>query len=166
MCGIAGSFHPEVIDTQTRAHVERLRHRGPDSLHQFQRDDRIYMGTQRLAIVSRPEDQQPLEDTRGGWIVSLNGEIYNYKRLQREARANGFPPLDPSDTACVAALLCYLPVHDVLERLRGMFALAIFHQPSQTLYLARDRMGVKPLYWRYQNGQLDWSSELVAFHVI
>jgi asparagine synthase (glutamine-hydrolysing) len=92
----------------------------------------------------------------------MNGEIYNHLTLAREATANDFPPLNPSDTATFAALLCFLSLEQVLNRIRGMFALALFHTPTQTLYLIRDRMGVKPLYWNLRDGQLSWGSELSA----
>ena len=161
MCGIAGRFHPGIQDAPFPIYPHRIAHRGPDE-HHFIKKPFLEMSTHRLAIVSQQDGRQPIEDPRSCWIVSMNGEIYNHETLAREAKANGFPPQNPSDTATLAALLCFLPLEQVLKRLRGMFAFALYHKPSQKLFLIRDRMGVKPLYWNIRSGQLSWGSELSA----
>jgi asparagine synthase (glutamine-hydrolysing) len=159
MCGIAGHFYPNLPHAPHHCQPQKIAHRGPDERHTITLPF-LHMTTHRLSIVSQSDGTQPLADPRSSWIVSMNGEIYNYKTLAREAQANGFPPQNPSDTATLAALLCFLPLDQVLNRMRGMFALALFHTPSQTLYIVRDRMGVKPLYWNLRDGQFSWSSEL------
>ena len=104
---------------------------------------------------------QPVADETGRWWVSLNGEIYNHASLRREAAGNSYPPPNDSDTAVIAALLSFLPIERVIERLRGMFALAIYDSQTHQIWLYRDRMGVKPLYWMQDNeGNLFWASEL------
>lgn len=159
MCGLVGRFHPKLPVAPHPIHPQKIAHRGPDETHTLEFPF-LTMITHRLSIVSRDDGRQPIDDPRSEWVVSMNGEIYNHKVLAREANANGYPPQNPSDTATLAALLCFLSLDQVLKRMRGMFALALFHTPSQTLYLIRDRMGVKPLYWNLRDGQLSWSSEL------
>ena len=159
MCGIIGRFHPKTPNPPHPIHPQKIAHRGPDETHILEYPS-LTMITHRLSIVSRDDGRQPIDDPRSDWVVSMNGEIYNYKVLSREATANGYPPQNPSDTATIASLLCFLSLDQVLKRMRGMFALALFHKPSQTLYLIRDRMGVKPLYWNLRDGQISWSSEL------
>lgn len=161
MCGIVGRFHPGIPIAPHPIHPQKIAHRGPDETHSLELPQ-LTMIAHRLSIVSRDDGRQPIDDPRSEWIVSMNGEIYNYKVLAREATANGYPPQNPSDTATLASLLCFLSLDQVLKRLRGMFALALFNKTSQTLYLIRDRMGVKPLYWNLRDGQISWSSELAG----
>ena len=177
MCGITGFWSPSnphflsvpnsVSSDQLTKMVMQLKHRGPDQQEQilfqnqpFQKQyGSVGMGTARLAIVGL-DGGQPISSPDQQWWVSMNGEIYNHPTLRRECIANGVTPLDNSDTAVVAALLQWLPLEHVIDRLRGMFALAIYHKNAHNLWLFRDRMGQKPLYWmQYQHGIL-WSSEL------
>ena len=118
MCGIAGRF--ALSDTFSHLiHSQNLAHRGPDESHQIAinaPDYQLEMSVHRLSIVSRDNGQQPIADPRSDWIVSMNGEIYNHPTLSREAAANDFPPQNPSDTATVAALLCYLDLNQLRSK--------------------------------------------------
>ena len=161
MCGIVGAFHPQNQPSlNIQGMVSRIAHRGPDA-QKIIRLEYASIGVNRLAITSPENGSQPVYCPTGRWLVSLNGEIYNYQTLSREATANGFPPTTDSDSAVIAALLCFLPLQQVLLRLRGMFALALVDTKQQELWLIRDRMGVKPLYWAHSNDKtLYWSSEI------
>ena len=170
MCGITGFYAPRGSQLGTIAldtMVQSLTHRGPDSSQQkiFHQNKHPIagLGTARLSIIGLENGAQPVSDASGRWWVSLNGEIYNHASLRREAIGNGALPQNDSDTAVIAALLSFLPINRVVERLRGMFGLAIYDSLAHQIWLYRDRMGVKPLYWmRDSQGNLFWSSELRA----
>ena len=165
MCGIVGAHHPVLppnIDVSSM--LSTLQHRGPDdevSLSLTHNGHTYCMlGATRLSIIDPIDGMQPICDPTNRFWVAMNGEVYNHRTLRRECVSNGFTPLNGSDTAVVAALCCFLPVEKVLERLRGMFSISITDTHTGDLYLIRDRMGVKPLYWATDsNGVLYWSSE-------
>ena len=165
MCGIAGVF-----DLQARRAVERLRlrrmtdrliHRGPDG-GDAHVEPGVALGHRRLAIIDLAGGRQPLANEDGRVVLVCNGEIYNHHELRAQLRARGHRFRTGSD--------CEVIVHgweewgeDVLSRLAGMFALALWDARSGTLLLARDRMGEKPLYWtRTRDGLLLFASELPA----
>ena len=166
MCGIVGAHHPKLpARVQIEEGLRQLKHRGPDDevsvslTHKGQ----VYclMGASRLSIIDPMAGMQPISDPSGRFWVAMNGEVYNYQSLKRECLSNGHAPLNGSDTAVVAALCAFLPISKVLERLRGMFAIAITDTQTGVLYLVRDRMGVKPLYWAEDpKGVLFWASEV------
>ena len=171
MCGIVGWFNPrEKSDEISEAlHgsnlVQQLIHRGPTS----QAFEEMYdsstpfamLGTARLAIVGVDDGEQPVQSPCGRWWVSMNGEIYNHPTLRRECLGNEIEPRNQSDTAVVAALLSFLPLEKMIERLRGMFALAIVDTQTQSIHIFRDRSGQKPLYWtKLPDDTLVWSSEI------
>lgn len=172
MCGIVGWWNPNGVATELRpflygaALVNQLAHRGPSSqAHKILTNEEdtqtCMLGTARLAIVGKHHGSQPVQSPCGRWWVSMNGEIYNHPTLRRECKGNGVEPGNDSDTAVVAALLSFLPLSCVLERLRGMFALAIFDTHLQEVHLLRDRAGQKPLYWmELPDKTLMWSSEV------
>ena len=168
MCGITGFYSPKGRQNIALAEmVQSLAHRGPDAQESkvFHQGERPVAGlaTARLSIVGLDNGGQPVSDPTGRWWVSLNGEIYNHQTLRREAIGNDVHPENDSDTAVIAALLSFLPIERVLDRLRGMFGLAIYDKETHRIWLYRDRMGVKPLYWiRDTDGTLFWSSELRA----
>lgn len=171
MCGIVGWFNPSkrsnkfipVLDGAGL--VQQLVHRGPSSQDskEFSTNDRTFamLGTARLAIVGVDDGAQPVQSPCGRWWVSMNGEIYNHPTLRRECLGNAVVPHNQSDTAVVAALLTFLPLEKVIERLRGMFALAIVDTHTESVHLFRDRLGQKPLYWTtLPDNTLVWSSEV------
>ena len=165
MCGIAGIF-----DTRGRRAVsERLlqrmgevqHHRGPDGSGRHI-EPGLGLGHQRLAIIDLTSGQQPLANEDGSVIVVFNGEIYNFRSLCRELTLLGHRFRTVSDTEVI--------VHaweqwgeECVQRFRGMFAFALWDRNRETLFLARDRLGIKPLYYAWlPDRQLIFSSELKA----
>src|ERR687884_335858 len=151
MCGIAGalSFGDFRI---TAEYVTRMRetlvHRGPDGAGTWVDDDgRVGLGARRLAILDLSEAaEQPLANEDGTIRIAYNGEIYNHAEVRRELeRAHAFRT-DHSDTETIVHAFEEWGI-DSLHRLRGMFALALWDGRKRELWLARDRIGIKPLYW-------------------
>ena len=163
MCGIAGVLRPpgQVVD---QAALERmggaLRHRGPDNAGSF--SDRNYgIAHTRLSILDlSPAGNQPFVD--GRYSLVYNGEIYNYPDLRQELLDRGVELTGTSDTEVLFRLLILDGVDRTLPRLRGMFAFSFHDAEEQTVYLCRDRFGVKPLVYRYRDGELLWASEVKA----
>lgn len=161
MCGIAGSFgRPLVPDAEM---ARALHHRGPDSNGSW-RDPTVSLLHWRLAIIDlSPAGSQPMVSSNGRYVISYNGEIYNFGELRVEIEqhwlrgaaqegADGRPPgrawRGRSDTEVIVEGVATFGVA-FLSRLNGMFAIAIYDRQTRTLYLARDRAGIKPLYvWR------------------
>ncbi|WP_077034665.1 XrtA/PEP-CTERM system amidotransferase [Pelomonas sp. KK5] len=163
MCGITGIFDTRGKSDLDRSVLQRMndsqQHRGPDegSLHL---EPGLGFGHRRLSIIDIATGQQPLFNEDGSVAIVFNGEIYNYQELMTELQALGYRFHTKSDTECI--------VHaweawgeDCVQRLRGMFAFAIWDRNRQTLFMSRDRMGVKPMYYALlDNGHLLFGSEL------
>lgn len=168
MCGISGAWRFEGLPGHIPHDAMRdaLRHRGPDQQASHvittpQGSPRAVLSATRLSIVDVDGGQQPVSSPDGAHWVAFNGEIYNHDTLRRRQDARGLTPRNRSDTALLAALLSVLPVENVLDSLQGMFAFATINTKTGQLVLARDRMGVKPLYTtQLPDGTLLWSSEL------
>lgn len=164
MCGIAGSLyrdrrHP-VDEQQLRAMSSSLRHRGPDE-HGLWLGDGVGLAHRRLSIIDLADGQQPLANEDGRVRVVFNGEIYNYRQLRSELESKGHQFRSRSDTEVLVHL--YEELGDQLvERLRGMFAFAIWDAQQERLLLARDRVGQKPLYYFQDAERLLFASELKA----
>jgi asparagine synthase (glutamine-hydrolysing) len=166
MCGIAGrvnQFAP-VDRGQIFEMTERLSHRGPDD-HGYHLRSRIGLGHRRLSIIDRAGGRQPLANERETvWIV-YNGEVYNHLDLRRELAGRGHRFRTQSDTeAIVHAYEEWGP--DLCRRLRGMFAFALWDEKERSLLLARDRLGIKPLYYALLGSDLIFASELKALLVV
>lgn len=169
MCGIAGLYRLGGVADPKRAQamVRSLAHRGPDdeAMERWGQPPWVVLGARRLALVDPAGGQQPGRDATGRIRVFLNGEIYNHSALRAELRSNDVPIRTASDTEVVAHLVALQGIPSALSRLQGMFSLAILDVEAQQLTLVRDRMGVKPLYWRtLADGTLAWASELRALH--
>jgi len=162
MCGIVGAWSAEGLsDEALRTALNCIQHRGPDDSGEF-RDGPVALGMRRLAIIDLAGGRQPLGNEDGTVMVVFNGEIYNYRELAEELRRKGHVFKTDSDTEVLAHL--YEEEGPMLcERLRGMFAFALWDARCQTLLLARDRFGKKPLYYaRTPAGGLVFASELKA----
>ena len=163
MCGIAGFLAPpgERADGALVARmVATLRHRGPDAVGVFT-EGRLGLGVARLRILDLTGGDQPLPTADGALHVALNGEIYNFAALRARLHAMGHRFRTTSDTEVVAHL--WREQGDAaVEELDGMFGLAVWDSRRETLSLARDRMGEKPLYWARADGWLVFASELRA----
>src|SRR5918995_3130246 len=164
MCGITGIVAADQLDAEARLLVPRMRdviaHRGPDDAGLFV-DDRAALGHRRLSIVDLAAGHQPLaNENETIWIV-FNGEIYNHADVRPGLESAGHRYRTRSDTETI--IHAYEEWGDAcVERFRGMFAFAIWDSRRQRLLLARDRMGIKPLYWTVVNGRLLFGSEIKA----
>ena len=164
MCGIAGIVASDALHADERARVVLMRdivaHRGPDDAGLFC-DEQAAIGHRRLSIVDLAAGHQPLaNEDESIWIV-FNGEIYNHASIRPSLEATGHRYRTRSDTETIVH--AYEEWGDsCVERLRGMFAFAIWDTPRRRLLLARDRLGVKPLYWTVTGGRLLFGSEIKA----
>ncbi len=163
MCGIAGIFHLETPKPVDPARVERMCeamvHRGPDG-HGVWTAPGVGLGHRRLSIIDLEGSPQPMASADGRAILVFNGEIYNFRELREELRAAGSEFRTDGDSEVIlAAWQRWGP--DCLPRLHGMFAFAIYDTEARTLFLARDRLGVKPLFLaEIGDGSLIFASEL------
>jgi asparagine synthase (glutamine-hydrolysing) len=163
MCGIAGCYQQadgqKLVDVMT----DRIAHRGPDATGIWAHDDdrvSVQLGHRRLSIIDlTAAADQPL--SKDGLVLSYNGELYNYRTLRAELAARGVSFRTESDTEVVLeAWRCWGP--DALKRFRGMFAFALLDVRTGGLVLARDPLGIKPLYYLRRGGGLVFASELKA----
>jgi asparagine synthase (glutamine-hydrolysing) len=163
MCGIVGyAGRPGAITSNLLAEMrDTMAHRGPDASGIWSASDgSVVLGHRRLAILDlSPAGAQPMENSRGTSIVVFNGEIYNHEELRHELAAGGARFNGRSDTEVLLAAYDAWGERCV-ERLRGMFAFAIYDQARRMLFLARDRAGEKPLYWAQHRNGLFFASEL------
>ena len=162
MCGIVGQFADKLNDKeQFIGRRDKLHHRGPDSSGVFiSEDKKLKLGHKRLSILDLSDKaNQPM--TRDGCQIVYNGEVYNFQTLKKDLELKGYSFESSSDTEVI--LNAYLEYGaDVFVKLDGMFALAIYDSRSQQLLLARDRMGVKPLYYHWDNNSFYFASEIQA----
>ena len=159
MCGIAGILHfnsLEDANTRVLSMTNALQHRGPDASGFFH-DRSISFGHRRLSIIDLSDaSNQPFHDHTGRYILVFNGEIYNYSELKREL--SNYPFVTSSDTEVLMAAFCTWGIN-CLNKLDGMFAFSVWDKVEETLWLVRDRMGVKPLYFFQDANFFLFSSE-------
>lgn len=167
MCGIAGLFSQPLIE---RPALERIvvemtasiRRRGPDDSGVWlSQCGRVAFGHRRLSIVDlSPLGRQPKASADGRYTITFNGEIYNYQGLRQELLQRGHRFSGSSDTEVLLAAIMEWGFHDAIVRCTGMFALAVWDAQRETLLLARDRLGEKPLYLRHDSRGLLFGSSL------
>ena len=163
MCGIAGIVHtdgraadPAALDRMGNA----LRHRGPDGRGAWIQGS-IGLAHRHLAIIDVHGTQQPLVASESACVLTFDGEIYNSKELRQTLEADGASFVEHS--AAEVVLRAYERWgHDALERLDGMFAFALWNPRARQLFAARDRIGIKPFYYRWLDGTLAFASEMKA----
>ena len=162
MCGIAG-FSGDFDSTLLERMNAAMAHRGPDDagVH-FDPAARLGLAHRRLSIIDlSPRGHQPMWDATGRVAITFNGEIYNYRELRRELVEDGYPFQSHSDTEVLLNL--YLRDGDkMMSRLNGIFAFAIWDTRSRELLVARDHLGVKPLYWAETPRGVLFASEIKA----
>jgi len=164
MCGIAGIVKLDPRETVDEARLERmrdiLRHRGPDG-EGLWIEGPVGLGHRRLSIVDVPGGHQPMANEDDSIWITYNGEVYNHASLRPGLEASGHRYRNRSDTETILHL--YEEEGDrCVERLQGMFAFALWDQPQQRLLLARDRLGIKPLYYAFTDQELLFASEIKA----
>jgi asparagine synthase (glutamine-hydrolysing) len=166
MCGICGivDFDGQTgtdIVAATKNMTVRLAHRGPDDKGLWH-DSGIVLGHRRLAVIDLAGSIQPMQDRTGRYVIVFNGEIYNYIELRQELNELGIRFRSSGDTEVLLnAYILFGPA--CLDRINGMFAFAVWDRREKVLFAARDRLGVKPLYYaRGQGNLLLFASELQA----
>ena len=165
MCGIVGAIAPlsrPPTAAVIKAMTDMVAHRGPDGEGLFV-EGVAGLGHRRLAVIDlSAAASQPMHTADGRYVITYNGEIYNFRELRRELEAQGHRFRTQSDTEVVLTGFAIWG-ESVVERLNGMFAFAIWDRTDRQLFLARDRYGVKPLYYAVCNGSFLFASEVKAF---
>lgn len=162
MCGIFGftNFKKDDLETARKA-LHTMEHRGPDQWNDYFDED-IYIGHQRLSILDLSENgKQPMLSPDRKVIITVNGEIYNFLELKKELEYK-YKFNSTSDSEVLLYGYIEWGIDKLLEKIDGMYAFSIYDKQKDTLYLARDRVGIKPLYYSNLNGQISWASELKA----
>lgn len=163
MCGIAGKYNfktgEPVSDKLIHSMCEKLKHRGPDDQGVFT-DGPVGLGHTRLSIIDlSSQGHQPMKSKDGRYWITYNGEVYNFLSLKKELISDGYRFKSQCDTE-VILYLYHKYGKNCLKYLRGMFSFAIWDSKDETLFLARDRIGKKPLYYYYDEKRLLFSSEI------
>ena len=165
MCGIVGivDSRRNVIQPELKLMTDAIKHRGPDDEGHFINDEAIVgLGHRRLSFLDLSEHgRQPLSNEDGTLWITFNGEIYNYLDLKRELVALGHQFSSNTDSEVLVHAYEQWG-YDMLSRLVGMWAFAIWDEKAKTLFAARDRFGIKPFYYGQQNGRLVFASEIKA----
>src|SRR5277367_707810 len=164
MCGICGKFvfganemvSPELV----RAMADTIHHRGPDD-EGYYVSGSVGLGFRRLSIIDLQSGHQPLSNEDGTICIVFNGEIYNYQELRAFLLSKGHVFKTQTDTEVIVHLYEELGPQ-CLQMLRGMFAFAIWDANAKSLFLARDRVGIKPLYYCVTDKSLSFASEIKA----
>ena len=160
MCGIAGWLGPDLDVAEARTIITRLAHRGPDDGGEWQ-EGPVWFGQRRLAIVDlSPAGHQPMISSSGRYVLTYNGEVYNYQEIMMQLKSAGHSFRGHSDTEVMLAAFEAWGVEPALQQFNGMFAFAVWDRKEHCLLLARDRMGEKPLYYAEKGGNIAFSSEL------
>lgn len=171
MCGITGFVDGlsceknDVLINLVRRMADTLKHRGPDDKGEWVDEwQGIALGHRRLSIIDLSQQgHQPMVSHCGRYVIVLNGEVYNFKILRKELESSGIMFRGHSDTEVILeAISCY-GIKKALDNFNGMFAFGLWDRQEKTLYLCRDRLGEKPLYYGFINNSFVFASELKAF---
>ncbi|MEW6281364.1 MAG: asparagine synthetase B, partial [Candidatus Eremiobacterota bacterium] len=161
MCGIAGWYLPRPYPGPVlRRMADRIRHRGPDE-EGYHVEGPVALAIRRLSVIDLCTGRQPYRSEDGSVTAVFNGEIYNFQELRRDLEARGHRFATRTDGEVLVHLYEELG-QDFVEPLNGMFAVALWDAPRGSLVLARDRLGIKPLYVAPRPGGLAFASELKA----
>lgn len=165
MCGIAGFFdRPKDWKTDIEKMNRRMRHRGPDASGSWcSEDKRVVLGHVRLSVVELSEaGSQPMHSADDRYVMVYNGEIYNHKelreRLIKDGKCKAFR--GHSDTEVLLEMVCAYGFEEALKSATGMFAAAVYDKKERCLYLGRDRIGEKPLYYGFVDGHFIFASDI------
>ncbi len=170
MCGIAGLWRfggagEAELRADARAMTDAIAYRGPDGDgHWVEAVSGVALGHRRLAIIDlTPTGLQPMTSADGRIVITYNGELYNTAEIASEL---AMPFRGTSDTEVLVEAIRRWGIDGALTRANGLFAFAAFDRATRTLHLARDRMGIKPLYFTRQNGAFAFASELKALRAL
>ncbi len=171
MCGITGFMHFSTDQQITDADQLLLAqmnqaqfHRGPDEGGEYL-DENVALGHRRLSIIDLSQGQQPMASDDGNYVLIYNGEVYNYKETRLELEQLGHVFHSHSDTEVI--LHAYMQWGKTcLEKLQGMFTFALWHKATQSLFIARDRLGIKPLFYSIIGETLYFASELKSLTLL
>lgn len=166
MCGFAGykAFHGKDFDPMViYALANVLEHRGPDGMQKWiSPDHQTVLVSRRLSIIdTSPAGMQPMSDREQTIIITFNGEIYNYQRLRKHLEEKGYSFQSKSDTEVFLYAFKEWGI-ECVKRLDGMFASVIYDRLKDRIYLIRDRIGIKPIYFSVQGGAISFASEIKA----
>ena len=161
MCGLTGFFDPsgncseKDMATIVKKMATTLRHRGPDDDGIWcDGDAGIAIGHRRLAIIDlSSQGHQPMVSGNGEWVIAYNGEVYNFPELHADLVKAGIPFKGRSDTEVILEGCAHWGIAETINRLVGMFAIALWNRKTRSLTLVRDRLGIKPLYWGNPEGK-------------
>jgi len=170
MCGIVGfinlqnnySFDPLLL---IKNMINEVRSRGPDfQNHWSDKENQVYLGHTRLAIIDLTQrSNQPIQTQDGNWTIIFNGEIYNYEELKKSfENKNNLS----GDTSVLVALIAKYGFESAIKKIEGMFAIAAWDRNSGKLFLSRDRMGEKPLYYSIDNNLISFGSNINSLKII
>ncbi len=172
MCGIAGIFDfknktsPEALKNIAGNMAQSMVHRGPDSGGNWSDPESgLTLSHRRLSIIDlSAEGHQPMQSHSGRYVISYNGEIYNFSELRADLEKLGVSFISRSDTEVLLAAFDQWGVSQTLQKINGMFAFALYDRRLLNLHLVRDRLGKKPLYMGLTENHFIFASELKAFH--
>lgn len=164
MCGIFGWLGPEIDPSLAHRLRDDLQHRGPDDAGEwFDQAAGVWLGQRRLSILDlSPLGHQPMHSPCGRYVLTFNGEIYNYKELRRRLESAGHPFRGESDTEVVLMACAAWGCESAAQCFEGMFAFGLYDRAERVLWLARDPMGIKPLYYAHHGDRFAFSSELTS----
>ena len=170
MCGITGVWDrrgrrsPDELTATAISMANAIAHRGPDACTAWlDREAALALGHRRLSIIDlSPAGAQPMISSSNRFVISYNGEVYNADELRRELAASGLNFRGHSDTEVILEAAAAWGVEPTVTRLIGMFAMALWDRCERTLFLVRDRLGIKPIYWAEFDGCFIFGSELKA----
>jgi asparagine synthase (glutamine-hydrolysing) len=155
----------DALRSIAEAMIETVRHRGPDAGEVWvEAEGGVALGQRRLAIIDlSPGGAQPMHSADRRFVITFNGEIYNYRDIRGELQAAGHPMRSDSDTEVLLEACALWGVEAAIERAIGMFAFALWDRKTRSLILARDRLGIKPLYYAATPERVLFASQLKAF---
>ena len=167
MCGIAGLWLSEQADAsglgdRVSRMNDALYHRGPDGGDVWVDDENgLGLGQRRLAIIDLSDaGKQPMHSANGRYVMVYNGEIYNAPELREKLAGANISWRGHSDTEVILECIAHWGLRDTIKRLIGMFAIALWDRQKKKLFLVRDRLGIKPLYWSRYDGHIGFASEV------
>ena len=171
MCGIAGIVRFTGNGTDDILNMNRAMYRrGPDAGdYWLDAENRVVFGHRRLSIVDlSPNGAQPMVSADGRYVMVYNGEIYNYREIEQQMRMDGFDRVlrGTSDTEVILEAFAFYGLERTLEKMKGMFALALYDRKEKKIYLTRDRVGEKPLYFGFVGNRFVFASDLASIKAI